>query len=62
METVRVIYRQVDGTWTATSPDIPRWTAVADTFEEARKLSEEGVRFALDREDVALEHYVPAPV
>jgi len=46
MDTVRVIYRQVEDTWTATSPDVPDWTAVANTFDEARTLSEEGVRFA----------------
>jgi hypothetical protein len=46
--------------WVATSPEIARWTVVADTYAEAHRLAEEGVRFALDREDVTVEHYVPA--
>lgn len=58
---VRVIHQPDDDTWTATSPELPGWTAVADTFEGARRLAEEGVRFALDREDVEVKHFVPAP-
>jgi predicted RNase H-like HicB family nuclease len=58
--TVHVLYRQDEDTWVATSPEIARWTVVADTYAEAHRLAEEGVRFALDREDVTVEHYVPA--
>jgi predicted RNase H-like HicB family nuclease len=57
---VRILYRQDEDTWVATSPEVPRWTAVADTFPEAQRLAEEGVRFALDRDDLAIENYVPA--
>jgi predicted RNase H-like HicB family nuclease len=60
--TVRVLYRQDADTWVASSPDVLRWTAVADTYAEAFRLAEEGVRFALDREDLTIEHYVPAGV
>ncbi|HWX44639.1 MAG TPA: type II toxin-antitoxin system HicA family toxin [Solirubrobacteraceae bacterium] len=60
--TVRVLYRQDADTWVASSPDVPRWMAVADTYAEANRLAEEGVRFALDCRDVAIEHYVPAGV
>ena len=60
--TVRVLYRQDEDTWVATSPDVPRWTVVADTYAEAHQLAEEGVRFALERDDLAVEHYVPAGV
>ncbi len=60
--TVRVLHRQDADTWVASSPDVPRWTAVADTYAEAHRLAEEGVRFALDREDMTIEHYVPAGV
>ncbi|HEY1688630.1 MAG TPA: hypothetical protein VGF95_07170 [Solirubrobacteraceae bacterium] len=60
--TVRVLYHQDEDTWVATSPDIPRWTVVADTYVEAHRLAEEGVRFALEREDLTVEHYVPAGV
>jgi len=57
---VRVLYKQDEDTWVATSPEVPRWTAVADTFPEAQRLAEEGVRFALDRDDLTIENYVPA--
>jgi predicted RNase H-like HicB family nuclease len=49
------------GTWVANSPEVPNWTVVADSYEEAHQLAEEGVRFALDRDDVELKHFVPAP-
>ncbi len=39
--------------------DVERWTAAGDSYAEVAKLAEEGVRFALEREDVELEHYVP---
>lgn len=61
METIRVIYHEEHGRWWAESPDVPRWTVGADSFEETRRLAEEGVRFALEREDVEVEHYIPAP-
>jgi predicted RNase H-like HicB family nuclease len=60
--TVRVLYRQDQDTWVASSPDVPRWTVVADSYREAHKLAEDGVRFALDRADLTIEHYVPAGV
>jgi predicted RNase H-like HicB family nuclease len=60
--TVRVLHRQDEDTWVASSPDVPRWTVVADTYAEAHRLAEEGVRFALEREDLTVEHYVPAGV
>jgi predicted RNase H-like HicB family nuclease len=62
MLNVRVIHHQDEDTWVAESPDVDGWTAVANTFEETRRLAEEGVRFALERDDVRVEHYVPAPV
>lgn len=45
----------------ATSPEVANWTVVADSYEQAHQLAEEGVRFALDRQDVELKHFVPAP-
>lgn len=59
MRSIRVQYEQDEDTWVATSPDIDRWTAIADTYGEARQLAEEGVRFALERDDVVVEHLVP---
>lgn len=61
MDTIRVIHHCEDGIWWAESPDVPQWSAGGDTFEECRQLSEEGVRFALEREDLVVEHFVPAP-
>jgi predicted RNase H-like HicB family nuclease len=61
MNRIRVIYEQDEDAWTATSPEVPGWTAVGETYEEAHRLAEEGVRFALDREDVEIRHFVPAP-
>ncbi|HEY7952952.1 MAG TPA: hypothetical protein VID70_08170 [Solirubrobacteraceae bacterium] len=57
---VRILYKQDEDTWVASSPEIPHWTTVADTFPEARRLAEAGVRFALERDDLAIENYVPA--
>jgi hypothetical protein len=33
---------------------------VADTLGQVRQLAEEGVRFALERDDVVVEHLLPA--
>jgi hypothetical protein len=59
---VRVLYRRDQDTWVATSPDVPRWTVVAGSYPEAHSLVEDGVRFALERDDLTIEHYVPAGV
>jgi predicted RNase H-like HicB family nuclease len=61
MERIRVIYEQDEDTWVATSPEVPDWTVVADSYVQAHQLAEEGVRFALDRSDVEIKHFVPAP-
>lgn len=73
MDPVRVIYREHAGYgWSAESPDLPGWRIFGDSYEDARQLAEEGVRFALaadaeDRGEPAptayppIEHYVPAP-
>ncbi|MBS1882340.1 MAG: type II toxin-antitoxin system HicB family antitoxin [Actinobacteria bacterium] len=60
METVRVIYHHESNCWWAESPDVEGWSAAGDTYAEVSKLAEEGIPFALDRKDVALEHFVPA--
>ncbi len=59
METVRVIYHHEDGSWWAESPDVDRWYAAGDSYAEVAKLAEEGIPFALERDDVVLEHFVP---
>lgn len=62
MERIRVIHHHERGAWWAESPYVPEWSAAADTYEEAHRLAEEGIRFALEREDVTIEHFVPAKV
>lgn len=61
MDYIRVIYEQDEDTWVASSPEVPNWTVAADSYEDAHRLAEEGVRFALDRDDVDVKHFVPAP-
>ena len=73
--TVRVLYHHEADGWWVESPDIDGWTVAGDTYEQVRRLAEDGVTFALASQaedagedfdesrfsDVALEHYVPAP-
>ena len=61
MDPIRIIHHHEQGRWWSESPDLPEWFAAADTYAEAHRLAEEGVRFTLDRQDVTLEHFVPAP-
>ena len=73
MDPVRVIYREHPGHgWSAESPDLPGWRMFGNSYDDARRLAEEGVRFVLasDAEDRGepspasyppVEHYVPAP-
>jgi predicted RNase H-like HicB family nuclease len=60
METVRVIYHREPEGWWAESPDVEGWYAAGDSYAEVRQLAIEGVAFALEREEVGLEHFVPA--
>jgi predicted RNase H-like HicB family nuclease len=56
VEFIPVIYHSESGAWWAESPRIPEWTATAETLDELRALVEDGVRFALERDDVVVEH------
>ena len=58
--TVRVLYHEEPEGWWAESPDVKGWSAAGQTYDEVRRLAEEGVRFALDDETVEIEHFVPA--
>ena len=57
METVRVTYHHETEGWWAESPDVEGWSAAGDTYAEVAKLAEEGIPFALERDDVALGHF-----
>lgn len=61
MEPICVIHHCEDDKWWSESPDVPGWYAAGASLEEVRRLAEEGVRFALERDDVTVEHFVPAP-
>lgn len=61
MEIIRVIHHCEDGLWWAESPDVDGWSAAGSSFDEVRRLADEGVRFALGREELEVEHFVPAP-
>jgi predicted RNase H-like HicB family nuclease len=60
MEPIRVIYHREPEGWWAESPDVEGWTAVGGSYAEVLKLAQEGIPFALERDEVDLEHYVPA--
>lgn len=57
---VRVLYHEEPECWWAESPDLEGWSAAGDSFDEVRRLAEEGIRFALEDDSVELEHFVPA--
>jgi predicted RNase H-like HicB family nuclease len=60
MEPIRVIYHREPEGWWAESPDVKGWTAVGGSYAEVLKLAQEGIPFALERDEVDLEHFVPA--
>jgi predicted RNase H-like HicB family nuclease len=55
MEIVTVIYHKDPDGWWADSPDVPGWTATAGSLDELTHLAGEGVRFALERDDVVVD-------
>ena len=73
--TIRILYHQEPQGWWAESPDIEGWTVAGESYEEVRRLAEDGIPFALagaaedrgyvfDEEQfasLAVEHYLPAP-
>jgi hypothetical protein len=60
MNRIRVIYHdETPHGWWAESPDIAGWSAAADSYPALHQLAEDGVRFALERDDVVVEHLVP---
>lgn len=60
MERIRVIYHHEPEGWWAESPDVKGWLAAGESYPEVLKLAEEGIPFALERDGVELEHFVPA--
>jgi predicted RNase H-like HicB family nuclease len=60
MHTIRVIYHRERDGWWAESPDVEGWSAAGATYDEVRALAEDGIAFALEDDDIAPEHFVPA--
>jgi predicted RNase H-like HicB family nuclease len=58
MKSIRVIHHHETDGWWAESPDIAGWYAAGGNYEEVHRLAEEGVRFALERDDVEVEHSI----
>lgn len=56
MRTVHVEYREEPEGWSATSPELPRWTAFGQSFREVKQLAEDGIPFFLgvDPPEVAI--------
>lgn len=55
--TVQVLYRQrKGGIWVATTPELPKLRVVAPTYAEAHERVEEVIRFALNTDEVDIEH------
>ena len=40
---IRILYHQEPQGWWAESPDIDGWSVVGDTYEEVRRLAEDGI-------------------
>jgi len=63
MDIIRVMYEHQDKTWMVDSPDFEALSdsvllAGAGTYEAARARIEDLVPWALERDDVVLEHFV----
>jgi predicted RNase H-like HicB family nuclease len=51
---VRIIYENIEGKWYATSPELTRWSAGADSLGEIKKLAHEGAHFVLERDHLEI--------
>jgi hypothetical protein len=56
MQLVPVLYHRESAGWWAESPTIAGWSATASTLDELRSLVEQGVRFALNSDEVVVTH------
>ena len=53
-------YRLEDGVWWADSPDVEGFYAGGESYEEARANVERALPWALERDDVRMEHVLSA--
>ena len=51
---VRIVYENIDGKWYASSPELTRWSAGADSLGEIKRLAHEGAHFVLERDDLEI--------
>jgi predicted RNase H-like HicB family nuclease len=56
MQAVPVLYHHESAGWWADSPAVPGWSATASTLDELRPLIEDGIRFALESDEVIVTH------
>jgi predicted RNase H-like HicB family nuclease len=56
MKIVPVAYHHEPDGWWADSPEIPGWSATAESVDELRQLVEDGIRFALEDANVTIYH------
>lgn len=61
MEVIRVIHHHQGGKWWSESPDVDGCTAAGDTLKRSASSPRKASPWALERDDVRLEHFVPAP-
>lgn len=58
MRRVQVTLHLEDGRWWAEAGEVPQFTAVADSLDELRGLTHEGLAFFLDEEEIELSETV----
>jgi predicted RNase H-like HicB family nuclease len=51
---VRIIYENIEGKWYASSPELIRWSAGADSLGEIKRLAHEGAHFVLERDHLEI--------
>lgn len=54
MRNIKLTYHDEDGVWWFESADLPGFSAVGNTLEEARQQAKEGLAFALGTEDFSI--------
>lgn len=42
---VRIVYENIDGKWYASSPELTRWSAGANSLDEIKRLAHEAAYF-----------------
>ena len=51
---IRIVYENIEGKWYASSPELIRRSAGADSLGEIKRLANEAARFVLERDDLEI--------